>query len=88
MSRRRKKTTPREHPIESLLRAASSIGQLETLAGIDRSPEGRKDFWDAYKHINPPGASLDAGCQELRRRARQKAGLKPPCSGLRPLPTA
>jgi hypothetical protein len=67
MPRTRKKARSPEHPIESVLRAVSSIGQLEILAGIDRSPEGRKTFWDDYKHINPPGASLDAGCQELRR---------------------
>jgi hypothetical protein len=86
MSSRRKKALLREHPIESVLRAASTIGHLEILAGIDRSPEGRKAFWDDYKHVNPPGSSLDAGCQELRRRARQRAGLKPPYSGERPLP--
>ena len=85
MSRRRKKAPRPEHPIETALRTASSIGQLEILAGIDRSPEGRKAFWDDYKHINPPGASLDAGCQELGRQARQRAGLKPPFSGLKPL---
>jgi hypothetical protein len=85
MTRRRKKAPP-EHPIESVLRAASTVGHLEILAGIDRSPEGRKAFWDAYKHINPPGASLDAGCQELRRRAREKAGIRSPCSGLKPMP--
>lgn len=85
MSSSRRKPPP-EHPIEKILRAASTIGQLEILAGIDRSPAGRKAFWGDYEHINPPGASLDAGCQELRRRARQRAGLKPPLSGLKPIP--
>jgi hypothetical protein len=82
----KRRKAPAEHPIEKILRAVSTIGQLEIVAGIDRSPEGRKAFWNAYKHINPPGASFDAGCQELRRLARQKAGLKPPYSGLRPMP--
>jgi hypothetical protein len=86
MPGKRRKAPPPEHPIEKILRAASTIGHLEIIAGIDRSPEGRKAFWDAYKHINPPGASLDAGCQELRRLARWRAGLKPPYSGLRPSP--
>lgn len=74
MSRKRRKI-PLEHPIEAALRKPNTIGRLEELAGIDRSPEGRSTFWDAYKHINPPGASLDAGCAELRRLARVKAGL-------------
>jgi hypothetical protein len=82
----KRRKSPPEHPIERLLRAVSTIGQLEIIAGIDRSPEGRKAFWDVYKHLNPPGASLDAGCQELRRRARQRAGLKLPFSGLKPMP--
>ena len=86
MTHRRRKAPPPEPTIEKLLRAASTVGHLETLAGIDRSPECRMAFWDAYKHINLPGASLDAGCQELRRRAREKAGIRPPCSGLKPLP--
>jgi hypothetical protein len=82
----KRRKSPPEHPIEKILRAVSSIRQLEIVAGIDRSPEGRKAFWDAYKHINPPGASLDAGCQDLRRLARRREGLKPPYSGLRPSP--
>jgi hypothetical protein len=75
MLRKRRNTPPSEPQIEKLLRAASTIGHLEILAGIDRSPDGRSAFWDAYKRITPPGASLDAGCAELRRLAREKAGL-------------
>jgi hypothetical protein len=38
----KRRKSPPEHPIERLLRAVSTIGQLEIIAGIDRSPEGRK----------------------------------------------
>ncbi|MFC1457781.1 hypothetical protein ACETIH_13830 [Microvirga arabica] len=40
----KRRKTPPEHPIEKVLRAVSTIGQLEIIAGIDRSPEGRKAF--------------------------------------------
>jgi hypothetical protein len=36
----KRRKSPPEHPIERLLRAVSTIGQLEIIAGIDRSPEG------------------------------------------------
>src|SRR3712207_8355574 len=54
----------------------STLFPYTTLFRSDRSPEGRKAFWDGYKHINLPNASLDVGCEELRRRARERAGLK------------
>ncbi|MPR12964.1 hypothetical protein [Microvirga tunisiensis] len=77
MSRRRKNAQPPEHPIEAELRKPQTIGSLEVLAGIDRSEAGRKAFWERFRTITPAGASLDAGCAELRRLAREKAGLLP-----------
>jgi hypothetical protein len=77
MSRRRKKAQPPEHLIEAELQRPHTISSLEILAGIDRSEAGRKAFWERLRRITPAGASLEAGCAELRRLAREMAGLPP-----------
>lgn len=46
-----------------------SIGDLERAAGVGASHLDRFAFWRPYARVAPPGAALDAGCRELRRRA-------------------
>lgn len=61
-----------EPPIEVALRKAGSIGALERLAGIGPELEARRAFWMAYSGL-PARECIDAGCAELRRRARAAA---------------
>lgn len=71
--RRQHRPTPDEQ-IEEKIRAAGSIGNLERMAGIDPSPDGRYAFWTTYNHL--AGAqSLDAGVAELKRLIRARAKL-------------
>lgn len=67
--RDRKPEPPPEPRIEIALRKAGSIGALERLAGIGPDPASRALFWMAFSSL-PARECLDAGCEELRRRAR------------------
>ena len=57
---------------EAAIHQAGSIGALEDLAGLHGPESERSAFWERYKHL-APGASLDAGIAELKRRIRAKA---------------
>ena len=53
--------------LSEAIRRASSIGEIERLAGIPPTVEDRTAFWLPFSHL--PGASaLDAGVAELKRR--------------------
>ncbi len=54
---------------EAAIKNASSIGDLERLAGIGRDDESRYQFWHAFAAI-PAAGCLDAGVAELKRRIR------------------
>ena len=55
--------------IEASISSASSIGDLERLAGIGQDNESRYQFWRAFAAVE--GAKcLDAGVAELKRRIR------------------
>ncbi len=65
----REKMPSAEELIEAAIRKASSIGNLERLAGIEPGPTARQDFWMPFCRL--PGAEgLDAGVAELKRRIR------------------
>lgn len=71
--RRSRKPEPAPEPeIEIALRKAGSIGALERLAGIGPDVGSRREFWMAFSAL-PALECLDAGCDELRRRARAAA---------------
>ena len=54
---------------EEAIRKASSIGDLERLAGIGPDNESRYQFWHAFAAL-PAARCIDAGAAELRRRIR------------------
>ena len=61
--------TTSESGAEAAIKSASSIGDLERLAGIGRDDESRYQFWHAFAAI-PAAKCLDAGVAELKRRIR------------------
>lgn len=71
MSRRKRPTAadPKAERLEEMIRRASSIGDLERMAGVGRDHDARYAFWRDYSHL-PGAASLDAGVAELKRRIR------------------
>lgn len=71
---RQKQRTTTDDQIETKIRAAGTIGNLERLAGIDQSPNGRYAFWTTYSQL-PGGQSLDAGVAELKRLIRAQANV-------------
>ncbi len=73
---RREKAPSAEELIEAAIHKASSIGDLESLAGIEQDLAARTEFWLAFCRL-PGGASLDAGIAELKRRIRAQ-GLPHP----------
>lgn len=71
MSRRKRPTAAdlKAARLEEMIRRASSIGDLERMAGVGRDHDSRYTFWRDYSHL-PGAASLDAGVAELKRRIR------------------
>ena len=67
MARSEHKTS--EADDEAAIRSASSIGDLERLAGIGRDHDSRYQFWHAFAAV-PAAKCLDAGVAELKRRIR------------------
>ena len=63
--------SPASDAVEASIRAASSIGDLERLAGIGRSLEDRTEFWRPFMAL-PARESLDAGVAELKCRVRAR----------------
>ncbi|GGF02782.1 hypothetical protein GCM10011611_05330 [Aliidongia dinghuensis] len=57
---------------EPLIDQASTLGQLEALAGL--TAENRVDFWLAFGEIENEAERIAAGVAELKRRIR-RAGL-------------
>ncbi len=72
MGQKQRATT--DEQIKAKIRAAGSIGDLEKLAGIDQSPDGRYAFWTTYSKL-PGQQSIDAGVAELKRRNRTQANF-------------
>ena len=61
----RRYSNDRAEAAEAFFRSLATIGELEELAGIDRSDSGRTLFWVRFSSL--PGASaLDAGVTCLR----------------------
>jgi hypothetical protein len=56
---------------EEAIRRAATIGELERLAGIESDLASRQAFWTPFTHL-AGSAALDAGCEELRRRIRNR----------------
>jgi len=71
---RQKQRTTTAEQIEAKIRAAGTIGNLERLAGIEQSPDGRYAFWTTYSQL-PGGQSLDAGVAELKRLIRAQTNV-------------
>ncbi len=71
---RQEQRTTTDEQIEAKIRVAGTIGNLERLAGIDQSPDGRYAFWTTYSRL-PGGQSLDAGVAELKRLIRAQANV-------------
>ena len=70
-------------PIRAALQNASTIGDLERLAGIDTDDiSAREAFWEPFVHL-PGTTALTAASQELRRRiedlALQYEAARPAC---------
>jgi hypothetical protein len=58
-----------EDPVEVAIRMATSIGQLERLAGI-ATQEDRAAFWLTFAPLR--NRALNAGKAELKRMIREK----------------
>jgi hypothetical protein len=57
------------HAFDAAIGQASTLGQLEALAGL--TPETRVEFWLAYAGIENEGERLAAGIAELKQRIRR-----------------
>ena len=62
------------HPFELELARPGSLSRLEQLAGVGGDHESRTAFWRPFASL-PARETIDAGCAELRRRARLIAGV-------------
>ena len=62
-----------EDPVEVAIRKATTIGQLERLAGIETNKD-RAEFWLAFAPLR--NRALKAGKAELKRIIRNKRGGK------------
>jgi len=68
---RERRQSPQDK-IEANIRRASSIGELERLAGLGNAPEARTAFWLPFSHM-PGIEGLTAGTEDLKRRIRAQA---------------
>jgi hypothetical protein len=57
------------HAFDGAIGQASTLGQLEALAGL--TPVTRVEFWLAYAGIENEGERLAAGIAELKQRIRR-----------------
>jgi hypothetical protein len=62
------------HPFELELARAGSLKRLEQLDGVGGDHASRAAFWRPFASL-PARETIEAGCAELRRRARQAAGV-------------
>jgi len=61
-----KTPTPGTGALDGAIGQASTLGQLEALAGL--TPETRTQFWLAFAGIDNEAQRLAAGIDELKRR--------------------
>ena len=62
------------NPFELELARPGPLSRLEQLAGVASDHESRAAFWRPFASL-PARETIDAGCAELRRRARLIAGV-------------
>jgi hypothetical protein len=64
-----KPPTPGTGALDGAIGQASTLGQLEALAGL--TPETRIEFWLAFAGIDNEAQRLAAGIDELKRRVHR-----------------
>lgn len=70
----REKMPSAEELIEAAIRKASSIGNLERLAGIEPGPTARQDFLDA---VLPTAGCGRPGCRSCRTQTAHSRARSP-----------